>query len=137
MLYKFIQVKSLAQFLSPPIGFFALLFFFATLPAEAIMVKCMKVKMSNIESCDLKIYPAILSGNSGYVVRVNFLDSTEIEAFCTDEQSKRCLVRFNPDRKWESGRIDWINRAGFRSAFWIKTSNGQTLAIYDAPPDKF
>jgi hypothetical protein len=136
MIYKFIQVKILKQFLFAPIPLSAVLFF-ATFPVEAMVVKCMKGEMSNIESCDLKIYPATLSGNSGNVVRVNFLDGTKIESFCIDEQSKRCLVRSNPDRKWEIGRIDWINRAGFRSAFWIKKSNGQTLAIYDAPLDQF
>ncbi len=136
MIYKFIQVKILRQFLSAPIPLSVVLFF-VSFPAEAMVVKCMKGEMSNIESCDLKIYPSTLSGNSGNVVQVNFPDGTKIEAFCIDEQSKRCLVRSNPDRKWELGRIDWINRARFRSAFWIKKSNGQTLAIYDAPLDQF
>lgn len=100
---------------------------------NAMSVRCMRDKSSSLESCDLQIYAAVLSGNSGNMIRLNFSNGYQVEAFCVDEQSKKCLVRNSQDKQWEQGRIDWIEKHNFSAAFWIKTSSGETLGIYDAP----
>lgn len=102
--------------------------------ANAMSVKCIKADSNRIESCNIQIYDAVLSGNSGSIVRLNFSDGYQVEAFCVDEENKNCLVRKSGDDQWETGRIDWINRPNFTAAFWIKTNSGKTLGIYDAPP---